>query len=63
MATVESKTITGESPESFAKAAENAAQKIKDGADWWKVESWEVKLGHHSPGHVEVYRVRIKEQS
>jgi hypothetical protein len=57
---------TGESPTSFAAAADDAARKlgVRLGDEHvggpWSAGDFEVELGHHSPSHIEVYRVTLK---
>jgi hypothetical protein len=53
---------TGESPRGFSEAADAAAAKIGNRPGTWKVEHEEVVVEHHSPSHIQVYRVTLKQQ-
>jgi hypothetical protein len=59
----------GESRVSFSAAADDAAYRLGERLGdanvegTWRVIEWEVVLGHHSPSHIEVYKVTLQKGS
>jgi hypothetical protein len=52
--------VTGASTRGFTAAADAAAGQIGDNPGTWKATAWEVEIEHHSPSHVQVYRVTLE---
>jgi hypothetical protein len=59
---VEKKTVTGQSMRGLSAAIDDAARQIGDDSGLWKPVDWEVEVEHHSPSHVQWFRVTLQKQ-